>query len=104
MAYTVHQAKTHFSRLLKEAEAGQEVVVMRGKKPIAKIVPINEASAEKPGPNFRLIGAYAGQISWDEDAFDPMTDQELTESGLGYMLDAPLVAPLVAPPAPPPDK
>jgi len=100
MDYTVHQAKTHFSRLLKEAEAGQEVVVMRGKKPIAKIVPINEASAEKPGPNFRLIGAYAGQISWDEDAFDPMTDQELTESGLGYMLDAPLVAP----PAPPPDK
>ena len=40
MAYTVHQAKTHFSRLLKEAEAGKEVVVMRGKKPVAKIVPI----------------------------------------------------------------
>ena len=100
MAYTVHQAKTHFSRLLKEAEAGQEVVVMRGKKPIAKLVPINEASAEKPGPNFRLIGAYAGKISWDKDAFDPMTDQELIESGLGYMLDAPLISP----PVPPPDK
>ena len=28
MPYTVHQAKTHFSRLLKEAEAGQEVVVV----------------------------------------------------------------------------
>ena len=41
MAYTVHQAKTHFSRLLKEAEAGQEVVVMRGSKPVAKIVAIN---------------------------------------------------------------
>ena len=100
MAYTVHQAKTHFSRLLKEAEAGQEVVVMRGKMPVAKIVPIKEASAEKPGSNFRLMGAYAGQIRWDEDAFDPMTDQELIESGLGYMLDAPLVAP----PDPPPDK
>ena len=46
------------------------------------------------------MGAYAGQIRWDEDAFDPMTDQELIESGLGYMLDAPLVAP----PDPPPDK
>jgi prevent-host-death family protein len=98
MAYTVHQAKTHFSRLIKEAEAGQEVVVMRGKKPVAKIVPINGAAADKPGPNFRLIGAYAGQISWDDDAFDPMIDQELIESGLGYMLDAPLVAPPVAPP------
>ena len=93
MAYTVHQAKTHFSRLLKEAEAGQEVVVMRGKKPVAKIVRINEPSGEKPGQNFRLIGAYAGQISWDEDAFDPMADQELIESGPGYMLDAPLVPP-----------
>ena len=31
MAYTVHQAKTHFSRLLKEAEAGKEVVSTRGR-------------------------------------------------------------------------
>jgi len=96
MAYTVHQAKTHFSRLLKEAEAGEEVVVMRGKKPVAKIVPINETTAENPERNFRLIGAFRGKISWDEDAFDPMTDQDLMDSGLGYMLDASLV--------PPPDK
>jgi prevent-host-death family protein len=91
MAYTVHQAKTHFSRLLKEAEAGQEVVVMRGKKPVAKLVAIDEKAADAPEKNFRLIGAYRGKISWDEDAFDPMTDRELTESGFGYMLDAPLV-------------
>ena len=42
MAYTVHQAKTHFSRLLKEAEAGQEVIVTRGSKPVAKVVAIGE--------------------------------------------------------------
>jgi hypothetical protein len=30
MAYTVHQAKTHFSRLLKEADAGPEVIVLSG--------------------------------------------------------------------------
>ena len=56
MAYTVHQAKTHFSRLLKEAEAGKEVVVMRGKKPVAKIVAIDLATLPLP---FRLMGAYA---------------------------------------------
>jgi prevent-host-death family protein len=100
MAYTVHQAKTHFSRLLKEAEAGQEVVVMRGKKPVAKLVPITAAEAGKPKQDFRLIGAFQGKISWDEDAFDPMTDQELIESGFGYMVDAPLVPP----PTPPLDK
>ena len=73
---------------------------MRGKKPVAKIVPINEPSADHPEPNFRLAGAYRGRMHWDEDAFDPMTDEELVECGLGYMLDAPLVLP----PAPPPDK
>jgi len=95
MAYTVHQAKTHFSRLLKEAEAGQEVVVMRGSKPVAKIVPINEPSeSEMP---FRLMGAFAGKISWDEHALDPMTDEELVECGWGWMLDAPLVQPASEP-------
>jgi prevent-host-death family protein len=91
MAYTVHQAKTHFSRLLKEAEAGKEVVVMRGKKPVAKLVAIDEKAADAPEKNFRLIGDYRGKISWDKDAFDPMTDQELIESGFGYLVDVPLV-------------
>jgi prevent-host-death family protein len=88
MAYTVHQAKTHFSRLLKEAEAGQEVVVMRGKKPVAKIV-----AAEATFSRKALAGAYAKEVHWDDDAFDPMTDEELIQSGLGYLLDVPLVPP-----------
>jgi prevent-host-death family protein len=91
MAYTVHQAKTHLSRLLKEAEAGQEVVVMRGKKPVAKIVAVDTTFSRKS-----LAGAYGKEVHWDEDAFDPMTDEELIQSGLGYLLDVPLV--------PPPDK
>ena len=89
MAYTVHQAKTHFSRLLKEAEAGKEVIVMRGSKPVAKLVPIQEPDAGKR----RLAGAYRGQISWTEDAFDPMTDQEMIDCGWGYMVEAPLATP-----------
>jgi|ERR1017187_3493419 prevent-host-death family protein len=93
MAYTVHQAKTHFSRLLKEAEAGKEVIVLRGSKPVAKIVPINEPQKGEPEPNFRLAGAYRGRMSWDEDAFDPMTDEELVECGWRWMLDSPLVPP-----------
>jgi prevent-host-death family protein len=97
MAYTVHQAKTHFSRLLKEAEAGKEVIVMRGSKPVARIVPINSPSASGPEPNFRLLGEFRGKIRWDEDAFDPMTDEELVECGWGYMLDAPLAPSPVEP-------
>ena len=91
MAYTVHQAKTHFSRLLKEAEAGQEVVVMRGKKPVAKIVAIDQPKAEKPP--FRLMGAFRGLVHADDSAFDPMTDEELVEYGFDCMLDGELVPP-----------
>jgi len=87
MAYTVHQAKTNFSRILKEVEAGQEVVVMRGKKPVAKIIAVEPPS--KPNVPFRLMGAYP-DISWTPDAFDPFTDEELIELGWGYMVDAPL--------------
>jgi prevent-host-death family protein len=91
MAYTVHQAKTHFSRLLKEAEAGQEVIVLRGTKPVARIVPIHEPAIQ--APPFRLVGAFEGQLRWDEDAFDPMSDEELREIGWDWLADAPLVHP-----------
>jgi prevent-host-death family protein len=93
MPYTVHQAKTHLSRLLKEAEAGQEVVVTRGKKPVAKIVPITGPEPEAEKLPFRLIGAYRGKISWDDDAFDPLTDEQLKEYGFDALLEGDLVPP-----------
>jgi len=92
MAYTVHQAKTHFSRLLKEAEEGKEVIVMRGSKPVAKLVPIDPPALNNDIP-FRLAGAYRGKVTCAPDAFAPMSDEELIESGLGYMLDTPLAGP-----------
>ena len=91
MAYTVHQAKTHFSRLLKEAEAGKEVIVLRGKKPVAKIVAIDEPPTSKPP--FRFMGAFRDLVHADDSAFDPMTDEELVEAGFGSMLDGALAPP-----------
>jgi prevent-host-death family protein len=91
MGYTVHQAKTHFSRLLKEAEAGKEVIVTRGKKPVAKIVRIEQPADERLP--FRLLGAFRGKIRWDESALGPMSDKELVEYGFDSMLDGDLVSP-----------
>jgi prevent-host-death family protein len=88
MAYTVHQAKTNFSRILKEVEAGKEVIVMRGKKPVARIISI-EPTAKAKVP-FRLMGAYP-KIDWTPDAFAPLTDKELTEMGFDYLADALLI-------------
>jgi prevent-host-death family protein len=54
---SIHEAKTHFSRLVARAEAGEEIIVRRGAKPVAKLVAYNEtAEARRPG-------ALAGQIT-----------------------------------------
>ena len=75
MSYTVHQAKTNLSRLIKEAEKGGEVVITRGKKPVAKLVPIASASKK------RVPGSMKGQIWAAPGAFDPFTDDEMRELG-----------------------
>ena len=75
MKYTVQQAKTNLSRLLKEAAAGQEVIIVRGKRPVAQLVAIGKARKK------RQPGRMAGQITYTADAFDALTDQELTDLG-----------------------
>ena len=38
--YTVHQAKTNLSKLLRKAARGEEVIIARGKTPVAKLVAV----------------------------------------------------------------
>jgi prevent-host-death family protein len=52
----VHAAKTHLSRLLERAEAGEEIVIGRAGKPIAKLVPYQ---VDRPK---RIFGLLKGQI------------------------------------------
>jgi prevent-host-death family protein len=75
MSYTVHQAKTNLSRLIKEAQSGKEVIITRGKDPVAKIVPITSAAKN------REPGMFKGQLWSAPDAFDPLTDEEMRELG-----------------------
>jgi prevent-host-death family protein len=60
----VHEAKTHLSRLLERVERGEEVVIARAGKPVAKLVPI------EPKKTRGFLGKYKGQIwladDWDE--------------------------------------
>ncbi len=59
----VHEAKTHLSRLLEEVESGQEVLIARAGRPVARLMPL--ASVEPP----RRLGILAGQhlvpAEWD---------------------------------------
>ncbi len=69
MLVNVHEAKTHLSRLLDRAAAGEEIVIGRAGKPVARLVPLD---VRPP----RIFGALAGQI-WISDDFDD-PDEELT--------------------------
>ena len=68
---TIHAAKTTLSRLLARVEAGEEIVLARGKRPIAKIVPYRAA-----GPR-RQFGALRGIVSVGTEFFEPLPADEL---------------------------
>jgi prevent-host-death family protein len=51
----VHEAKTHLSRLLRRVEAGEEVVISRGGKPIARLVPVQRKGARRLGGDRGLL-------------------------------------------------
>jgi prevent-host-death family protein len=63
-AVSMHEAKTHFSRLVARAEAGEEIVVRRGATPVAKIV------AYRAPTTPRRPGVLRGQIAIAEDFDD----------------------------------
>lgn len=52
----VHAAKTHFSRLVDQAAAGEEIIIAKAGKPVAKLVPL-AAAHDRPK---RRLGALAG--------------------------------------------
>lgn len=70
---TIHYAKTNLSRLLAEVEAGGEVVIARGKTPVAKLVP---TPAEPVKPK-RYAGMWKGRIGFDGSFFNPLPEDEL---------------------------
>jgi prevent-host-death family protein len=60
-AVSIHEAKTHFSRLVARAEKGEEIVVRRGATPVAKIVGYHAPTTP------RRPGSLKGQIVIAED-------------------------------------
>ena len=68
---TVHTAKTHLSRLIARAEAGEEVVIASGKIPVVRLVPV------KVGKPERRFGAYRGRARVSAAFFAPLSDADL---------------------------
>lgn len=66
---TIHEAKTHLSRLVQRAHAGEEIVIRRGRVPMAKLV---RYEAE---PVRRSPGRLRGRIEVPDDFDDAMSDE-----------------------------
>jgi prevent-host-death family protein len=72
----IHEAKTHFSKLVERAEAGEEIVIARAGKPVAVLKSLPERPKEP-----RKLGAWKGQV-WISDDFDEFTDQDAADWGM----------------------
>lgn len=66
----IHEAKTNLSRLLAQVEAGDDVVIARNGKPVARLVAVEP-------PAKREFGALRGRIKLDDGFFEPLPDDEL---------------------------
>lgn len=66
----IHEAKTHLSKLLKRVLNGEEVVIAKAGKPIARLLPINTP------PERRTPGNDAGRVVIASDFDDPLPEFE----------------------------
>jgi prevent-host-death family protein len=68
MSVNIHEAKTHLSRLVDRAAAGEEIIIARAGKPLARLV------AYEPLVQDRELGAWRGRVTIGPD-FDDVDDE-----------------------------
>ena len=72
--YNVHEAKTQFSRLLKEVEQGEDVIIMRSGAAVARLVRYRAARRQKT-----QLGFAAGQVRETPGWEKAMTEEEVAK-------------------------
>ena len=70
MLTNVQEAKTHFSKLLERAHAGEEVIISKAGKPYAKLVPLEPVVKPK-----RVPGGLEFEVP--DSFFDPLPEEDL---------------------------
>ncbi len=67
----IHEAKTHLSKLLQRVMNGEEIIIAKAGKPVARLLPITEAPAQ------RVPGIDAGKVVIAPDFDDPLPEFDL---------------------------
>lgn len=86
MEVNIHQAKTHFSRLLQRVANGEEVTIARAGVPVARLVPVVQKQDVRP------LGFARGEV-WVADDFDAPLPDELLKQFYGGTLPKVIDAP-----------
>jgi len=73
----IHAAKTHLSRLVEDAAAGEEIIIAKSGKPVARLCPLAHA------PKKRVLGRLRGKLIVPDDFDAPLPDEilDLFEKG-----------------------
>lgn len=75
MLVNIYEAKARLSALLDKAQAGEEVVIARAGKPIARLMPISTARTTRSGVRFG--GIKPARLALSADFHAPLTDDDL---------------------------
>jgi antitoxin (DNA-binding transcriptional repressor) of toxin-antitoxin stability system len=68
---TIHYAKTNLSRLIEKASEGEEAIIARGSKPVAKLIAVGEVKGK------RQPGSLKGKLLVGPEFFEPLPSSEL---------------------------
>jgi prevent-host-death family protein len=68
----IHEAKTHLSQLVEEAARGDEIIIAKAGRPVARLVPVNTDDSLRPA------GLLKGEI-WIADDFDACLPNEILQ-------------------------
>ncbi|HEX8484263.1 type II toxin-antitoxin system prevent-host-death family antitoxin [Sphingomonas sp.] len=74
---SVHEAKTHLSRLIAAVLAGEEVTITRGREPVVKIVPLEPIAKPKRVGGWLAHTITPGKDPLADGFWDPLPDEEL---------------------------
>ena len=75
---SVHQTKTHLSRMLKEVQAGETIVILNGTTPVARLTAIDHPAPRRP----KAGTLTSSPVRYSADAFQPLSDEDMREWGL----------------------
>lgn len=69
----IHEAKTHLSRFVEQAASGEEIIIAKAGKPVAKLVPLQGM------PSHRNLGMFKGQLNVPDDFDTPLSDEVIAQ-------------------------